>query len=154
MNPLERGAKRYRDKKYESALEAFDEVTSFLQSWFLFFFFLLISENPVLQISIQVHPTKQTQAVKVSTGHILVTALDHRAATYEKMREYKKALKDAKAMIEEQPACAKGYLRSGKILELWKKSEVALQLYELGLKRVKVGQDEKRPVSLLAYRYG
>ena len=62
------------------------------------------------------------------------------------MKDYKKALKDGKAMIEEQPACSKGYLRSGKILELWEKPVLALQIYELGLKRVKIGEDEKRPV--------
>jgi F-box/TPR repeat protein Pof3 len=72
--------------------------------------------------------------------------LDHRAAAYEKLGEHKKALRDGKKMIEEMPGGSRGYLRSGKILELMEKPDLALQIYELGLKRVKIGEDDKRPV--------
>jgi F-box/TPR repeat protein Pof3 len=47
------------------------------------------------------------QGIKISTGHILLTALDHRAATFEKLNELQPALKDAKEMIELKPGLAK-----------------------------------------------
>jgi hypothetical protein len=43
----------------------------------------------------------------MSTGHLLLTALDHRAAAYEKLRQFKPALKDAKRMIETKPEISK-----------------------------------------------
>jgi F-box/TPR repeat protein Pof3 len=45
--------------------------------------------------------------IKISTGHILLTALDHRAATFEKLNLLQPALKDAKEMIELKPGLAK-----------------------------------------------
>lgn len=49
----------------------------------------------------------------MSTGHILLTALDHRAATFEKLNQLQPALKDAKEMIELKPGLAKvGFLCS------------------------------------------
>lgn len=39
----------------------------------------------------------------VATDHILVTALDHRAATYEKLNQLQAALRDAKDIIEKKP---------------------------------------------------
>jgi F-box/TPR repeat protein Pof3 len=47
------------------------------------------------------------QGIKISTGNILLTALDHRAATFEKLNELQPALKDAKEMIELKPGLAK-----------------------------------------------
>ena len=48
--------------------------------------------------------------MKISTGHLLLTALDHRAATYEKLDQLQLALKDAKEMLELKPDLSKaGY---------------------------------------------
>ncbi|PQE21115.1 f-box domain protein [Rutstroemia sp. NJR-2017a WRK4] len=85
-----------------------------------------------------------TEAVRMSTGHMLLTALDHRAATYEKLEQLQPALKDAKQMIELKPELSKGYLRCGKVLQLKGERELALKIYERGLKKVKVGTDEER----------
>ncbi|KAI9644137.1 hypothetical protein NHQ30_007490 [Ciborinia camelliae] len=82
-----------------------------------------------------------TEAVKISTGHILLTALDHRAATFEKLDQLQSALKDAKEMLELKPELSKGYLRCGKVLQLKGEHKLALKIYERGLKKVKVGTD-------------
>lgn len=43
----------------------------------------------------------------MSSGNLLHTALDHRAAAYEKLGQLQSALKDAKHMIELKPELAK-----------------------------------------------
>ncbi|CAD6442566.1 fd57b06a-c007-4f58-984c-0eddc6bd36af [Sclerotinia trifoliorum] len=85
-----------------------------------------------------------TEAVRISTGHILLTALDHRAATFEKLDQLQSALKDAKEMLELKPELSKGYLRCGKVLQLKGEHELALKIYERGLRKVKVDTDEDR----------
>lgn len=47
------------------------------------------------------------QGIKISSDHILLTALDHRAATFEKLNQLQPALKDAREMIELKPGLAK-----------------------------------------------
>ncbi|KUJ18344.1 RNI-like protein [Mollisia scopiformis] len=79
-----------------------------------------------------------SEAVQGSTEHLLLNALDNRAATFEKLGMYKLALRDAKEMIEMMPKLAKGYLRCGKILSLTKKTDLALQIYGRGLSKVKI----------------
>ena len=82
--------------------------------------------------------------------------LDNRSATYEKMDEFRKALKDAKTMINLNKTGAKvsvvafllfswllsktpnltlfkGYLRAGKILQVTGKLQEALNIYTYGL---------------------
>ena len=48
--------------------------------------------------------------MKYSTGNLLLTALDHRAATYEKMDKLQAALRDSKQMIDLNPDLSKVYL--------------------------------------------
>ena len=43
------------------------------------------------------------KAVNESTEYMLLNALDHRAAAYEKLMQLQSALKDAKRMIEVKP---------------------------------------------------
>lgn len=85
-----------------------------------------------------------TQAVKQSTGNLLCTALDYRAATHEKLENLQPALKDAKSMIDLKPDGAKGYLRCAKVLQLKGEKELALKIYERGLKKVAIGTDDAR----------
>jgi len=42
---------------------------------------------------------------------------------------------------------SQGYLRCGKVLQLQNKDKVALQIYDKGLKTVKIGADKDRLVS-------
>ncbi|KAH7350943.1 hypothetical protein BKA65DRAFT_549929 [Rhexocercosporidium sp. MPI-PUGE-AT-0058] len=86
-----------------------------------------------------------SEAVASSTDHMLLTALDSRAATYEKLEFYLSALRDGKAMIEMKPKLSKGYLRTGKILQLQGKEKLALQIYARGLGKVPPnGTDKER----------
>jgi F-box/TPR repeat protein Pof3 len=45
--------------------------------------------------------------VEISTGNLLLTALDHRAAAYEKVDKLQAALRDSKQMIDLKPQLAK-----------------------------------------------
>jgi tetratricopeptide (TPR) repeat protein len=47
------------------------------------------------------------EAVEITTGNLLLTALDHRAATYEKLNKLQAALRDSKEMIDLKPDFAK-----------------------------------------------
>lgn len=70
-----------------------------------------------------------------------VQLYDQRAATYEKLADFKKALQDAKAAIRSGDVDPTGYLRAGKILLKMDKSKAALDVYAYGLRHVKhVGQ--------------
>jgi F-box/TPR repeat protein Pof3 len=48
-----------------------------------------------------------SQAISVSNGSILFMALDHRAASYEKLGLLQAALRDSKQMIDLKPDFAK-----------------------------------------------
>lgn len=70
-----------------------------------------------------------------------VQLYDQRAATYDKLADFKKALQDAKAAIRSGDVDPTGYLRAGKILLKMEKSKAALDVYAYGLRHVKhVGQ--------------
>ncbi|CAK1368296.1 unnamed protein product [Cercospora beticola] len=66
-----------------------------------------------------------------------VQLYDNRAATYEKLNDFKKALQDAKATIRISDVDPTGYLRAGRILTKMEKSKAALDIYAYGLKHVK-----------------
>ncbi|KAI6709791.1 hypothetical protein JHW43_007682 [Diplocarpon mali] len=85
-----------------------------------------------------------TEAVDMSTDNLLMTALDARAAAYEKLQQLLPALRDARRMLELKPKQSKGYLRAGKILQLQGKQELALQIYARGLAKVPSGGDKDR----------
>ena len=92
----------------------------------------------------------------------MLTALDHRAATYEKLDKLQAALRDSKQMIDLKPELAKvlpsethhytyansrqGYLRCAKVLQLKGEKDLALKIYERGLNKVKIGTDGERTV--------
>ena len=52
-----------------------------------------------------------SEAVAQSTGSLLLVALDHRAATHEKLGDLKNALRDSKKMMEEKSDGSKARLR-------------------------------------------
>lgn len=94
MGPLEKGRHRYQKKNYQGALAAFAEVG------------LVGTCQSSRTISVLVTDFI-SQAVKISTGYLLLTALDHRSATYEKLGQLQLALKDAKEMLELEPELSK-----------------------------------------------
>lgn len=70
-----------------------------------------------------------------------VQLLDNRAACYEKINDFRAALKDAKKAIQLQFEDPTGYLRAGNVLVKMEKQSVALEIYSRGLQCVKhVGQ--------------
>jgi F-box/TPR repeat protein Pof3 len=56
--------------------------------------------------------------VDCSSQHLLLNALDARAATYEKMDDLQPALRDAKKMIDEMPKLSKVCLTASRALAL------------------------------------
>lgn len=70
-----------------------------------------------------------------------VQLYDHRAATYEKLKDLKNALQDAKNTIRFGDADPTGYLRAGRVLVKMERSKAALDIYAYGLRHIKhVGQ--------------
>lgn len=62
---------------------------------------------------------------------------DGRAACYEKLDDLPSALKDAKKSIQLSGEDPTGYVRAGKVLVKMERKSVALEIYALGLKKVK-----------------
>ena len=82
-----------------------------------------------------------------------VAVLDNRAATYSKLGNLRAALNDGRQMIQQEKSnCSvlqkhqstianfliffQGYLRTGKILQLQGNHKMALDLYEMGTRKV------------------
>lgn len=65
-----------------------------------------------------------------------VAVLDNRAATYTKLGNLRAALNDGRQMIQQGKANCSGYLRTGKILQLLGNHKMALDLYEMGTRKV------------------
>ncbi|CAD6577406.1 MAG: hypothetical protein ASARMPREDX12_008336 [Alectoria sarmentosa] len=65
-----------------------------------------------------------------------VAVLDNRAATYTKLGNLQAALNDGRQMIQQDKANCLGYLRTGKILQLLANHKMALDLYEMGTRKV------------------
>ncbi|KAG9241711.1 hypothetical protein BJ878DRAFT_214365 [Calycina marina] len=92
-----------------------------------------------------------SEAVSRTTGSLLLIALDHRAATQEKLGDLRSALRDSKKMIDIKGDESKGYLRCAKVLQLKGENELALKIYERGLNKVKIGTDNDRQTLQLHY---
>jgi F-box/TPR repeat protein Pof3 len=65
-----------------------------------------------------------------------LSILDNRAATYSKLEDLPKALKDGKRMIHLDKKEATGYLRTGQVLRLMGKDDTALEIYKYGYKNM------------------
>ncbi|KAF1851432.1 uncharacterized protein K460DRAFT_412993 [Cucurbitaria berberidis CBS 394.84] len=63
---------------------------------------------------------------------------DHRAATYEKLKDFNAAVKDGREMIKLDKKEVKGYLRTASVLEKMEKPEIALGIYKYGMKNVSI----------------
>lgn len=48
-----------------------------------------------------------SKAVRISSSHLLLQALDHRAGTYEKLDQLQAALRDSHQMLKLKPDSAK-----------------------------------------------
>ena len=77
---------------------------------------------------------------------------DHRAATYDKLKDFKAAVKDGREMIKLDKKEVKAYLRTASVLEKMEKPETALGIYKYGMKNVPV-DDKNFKVSKLPSDY-
>ncbi|KAH7394555.1 hypothetical protein BKA66DRAFT_509801 [Pyrenochaeta sp. MPI-SDFR-AT-0127] len=64
---------------------------------------------------------------------------DHRAASYDKLKDFNAAVKDGREMIKLDKKEVKGYLRTASVLEKMEKPETALGIYKYGMKNVPIG---------------
>lgn len=69
-----------------------------------------------------------------SAGAATLDLLDSRAATHEKLGNLDAALRDGRAMIEMSKGEVQGYLRTAKILQQMDKADLALKIYQRGLR--------------------
>ena len=63
---------------------------------------------------------------------------DHRAASYDKLKDFDAAVKDGREMIKLDKKEVKGYLRTASVLERMEKPDTALGIYKYGMKHVPV----------------
>lgn len=82
------------------------------------------------------------QAIDVLTQGIEVAPTlglyDHRAASYDKLKDFNAAVKDGREMIKLDKKEVKGYLRTASVLEKMEKPDTALGIYRYGMKNVSV----------------
>lgn len=76
----------------------------------------------------------------------LITVLDQRAATHEKLKNFDKAYADATKMVEMDPLSCKGYLRVGKLLMRRKQEKEALKVYRRGLSTIGKARQQHKVV--------
>ena len=107
LGPLERGRSRYQRKDYEGALSAFSEVSVLPLKRKLIHMHSIVQTPPCFGKFRGYAEVDWKQAVKISEESLLLTALDHRAAAYEKLNQLQSALRDAKQMLEVKPDRAK-----------------------------------------------
>ncbi|KAF2424949.1 RNI-like protein [Tothia fuscella] len=67
-----------------------------------------------------------------------ITLFDYRAATWEKLEDPQAALADSRRMIKAAKQDPRGYLRTAQILQNLKQFDVALNIYQYGLRNVPV----------------
>ncbi|KAF2494184.1 hypothetical protein BU16DRAFT_464551 [Lophium mytilinum] len=70
-----------------------------------------------------------------------VAMLNNRAASFEKLQNFKMACKDGRHMIKLDKGDARGYLRTADILQKMEKLDSAVDIYKYGLKNVSVTDD-------------
>ncbi|CAG8609237.1 6802_t:CDS:2 [Dentiscutata erythropus] len=76
-----------------------------------------------------------TKAIGLDPNNIQL--YDSRAATREKLGQLTSALQDAEIMMNLEKTSAKGYLRAGKLYRLLGQNDMALDIYNMGIKEVK-----------------
>ncbi|KAE8146734.1 hypothetical protein BDV25DRAFT_132689 [Aspergillus avenaceus] len=89
-----------------------------------------------------------TEALKTKSAD-QIGILDNRAATYTKLAQYDRALKDAKQMIKIHKQDERGYLRCAKALLLDGKHEKALEIYAYALKTLSSNHPRREIVEQL-----
>ncbi|KAI9677375.1 MAG: hypothetical protein M1817_006327 [Caeruleum heppii] len=84
-----------------------------------------------------------TEAIELSITPY-ARLFDSRAAAYEKLGKLGLALRDARQMIKLERSAARGYLRTGKILQMTEKHSLAHEVYEIGVARVSLNDPHRK----------
>ncbi|CAD6500958.1 BgTH12-06659 [Blumeria graminis f. sp. triticale] len=83
-----------------------------------------------------------TKVINLKSRPEYLSALDGRAASYERLNKLDHAINDGRTMIKIMPRASMGYLRTGKILRLKGLTHLAMKIYERGLSKVPIGKDK------------
>lgn len=113
----------FKSAEYNKALHQYNEVIR------------RVSKLPVESIThIRSNKYNLGKPLLGSTIHPkLGSALDQRAATYQKLNQYHRALSDGEQINKLEPLSCKGYLRVGKLLQLMEKELEAYKIYQRGI---------------------
>ncbi|SGZ57201.1 CIC11C00000003575 [Sungouiella intermedia] len=123
----------FRSKNFSKCLELFNEITAS---------FLSLDRHELK--AIRKHyalPSDPIPGEKLVHPQ-LATVLDLRAATYEKLGEFQKAMKDAHTIISIKPSDCRGYLRKGKLLLRETNTREAYQCFQQGRYYVKRAKEQ------------
>lgn len=124
---------QFRSKNYSVCLSLFDEINTSISS---------LDRHDILSIrkhySLPPDPLPGEKLVHPQ----LATVLDFRAATYEKLSHFDRAMKDANTIIDIKPSDCRGYLRKGKLLLRENKTKEAYQCFQQGRYYVKRAREQ------------
>lgn len=123
----------FRSKNFDKCLSLFDEINASVSS---------LNRHDLRSIrkhySLPPEPLPGEKLVHPQ----LATVLDLRAATYEKLGHFEKAMNDANTIITIKPSDCRGYLRKGKILLRENKTKEAYQCFQQGRYYVKRAKEQ------------
>lgn len=114
----------FKSKKYHEALQIYDLLVRLLKS-------LKPSDIIAARLAYNLPDPHEPYIGKLHHPK-LITALDNRAATYEKLGESLKSVRDSKFILSINPVELKGYLRLGKLYLKLNDLLAAFKNYQLG----------------------
>jgi len=130
---LEVGNKQFKLQKYEESIKIYSKAIGLAES---------LSQKELLKAR-RTYGLSDRPAYLKAEDKIhhpkLITLLDSRAAAYEKLQDYQKAIQDSQKAVSLEPYNAKGYIRMGKLLLSMKKEAKAYEVFSKGVKRIEYG---------------
>lgn len=120
---IELAVLHFRAKNYFRSLSLYNEIVQTLAGF---------TSSETMKIR-KFHGLSPKPVVGILSHPKLATILDQRAATYEKLENDPKALKDAEKIVTIDPVNCKGYLRMGKLYLKAGKLVDAYKIYQRGV---------------------
>ncbi|ODV81478.1 uncharacterized protein CANTADRAFT_43981 [Suhomyces tanzawaensis NRRL Y-17324] len=124
---LELAVLYFKSKEYEKALKLYNDLVQNYTN---------ISVASLQELRTQLYGLTKTPVEGPVIHPKLGTVLDQRAATYEKMGQTDRALKDGFQLTKLEPIGCKGYLRVGKILMLLNREWESYKWYQKGVSKI------------------
>ena len=113
----------FKSSDYEKALNLYNQLILKCQSY---------SIDELKLIRVNIYNLNQIPPVGPIIHPKLGSLLDQRAATYEKLDQLDKSLKDGEKLVRYEPISCKGYLRVAKVLLIMKKEVDAYKILQRG----------------------